>query len=68
MYDKFLIKIIDVHDVMKILNTNDRQARRIIYRMRKRFNKEKPRLLILQDFIDYSGLQVANVVAILGWK
>lgn len=68
MYDKFLRRVIDASDVMKVLNINDRQARRVMEHMRKRFNKEKPQLLILQDFINHTGLLVEHVVPILGWK
>lgn len=68
MYDKFLIRVIDAHDVAKILRAEPWHARRVMNRMRKRYGKEKHQPLILQDFINYTGLLVENVVAILGWK
>ena len=68
MYDKFLIRVIDSYDVAKVLNEELYTARRVMGRMRKRYGKEKHQPLILQDFINYTGLIVENVVAILGWK
>jgi hypothetical protein len=68
MYDNFLIRVINVQDVTKVLRTDPYNARRVMGRMRKRYGKEKHQPLILQEFIDYTGLKVENVVAILGWK
>lgn len=65
--EKYLNKIITTGHVALILQTHDRQARRVMNRIRKHFGKERHNPLLMRDFLEYTGLSIDYAFATLNW-
>lgn len=68
MSDGHYHRIINAANVATVLEVDDRTARRVMSRMRKRFDKEKHQPVTLEEFLLYTKLKLEFVYAKLGWK
>jgi hypothetical protein len=57
--------VIYAKDVMNITGRKERAARKIMARIRKKFNKENGTCISIFEFCEYTGLNPENVTAFL---
>lgn len=48
-------------DVMNITGRSERTARKLLFRIRKKYNKEKNAFISLEEFCEFTGLKPNDV-------